>query len=213
MTKPTKPGWYAILHEDRGNTLVLLTQDSAQGLRMLLPGDLRLHDPAAWSGEFVGPLDVRALIEDQAIVANVRVVLARWLEFANREDTPAELRRINRDFALELSSALQPRAVQPIVPWWKLRISIKAGPRAGRPLGNTTEFRQVIRSLLSGTPPDPGFVFTSNLCSCYQLDAASDEALRDGRVDWRWFPLHESVFHTWKPPAEMRAEIQAEKKS
>lgn len=212
MSKPTKPGWYAILHEDRGDTMALVFKDPVHGLRMLIPGDARPADPSQWSGQFIGPLDLRSLTDANACLARVRGVLARWVEYAEREGAPESLRRVNRDFAIELKAALGP--TQPIgnlVPWWKLRMTLKDGPRAGRYLGNTTEFRAVLRGLLSGSPLGAESMTAGYLNSSYVLDEASEKALSEGRVDWRWFPMHESVLHRWRPHPDMRAAMQADK--
>ena len=88
-----------------------------------------------------------------------------------------------------------------IVKWWRLRLCVKDGPRANKWLGNTTEFRAVLR-YIKGTQA------ASSMNGCYRLDADSARAIDNGRVDWVHFPEYESANSRWRPPAEMRADAK-----
>lgn len=103
----------------------------------------------------------------------------------------------------------QKRAVP--IPWWTIKLTVKDGPRSGKWLGNTTEFRAVLRSLIASCRRDFGcrayfgYLTPSCLDSCYRLDDQSADALENGLVDWTWFPMSESVGSKWRPPPEMRS--------
>lgn len=87
-----------------------------------------------------------------------------------------------------------------LLPWWQLRLFVRGGPRDnGKALGITSEFRQVLRGVRIWGPD------TIISWRCYYFDDATLAALQDERIDWTWFPDHESVPTRWRPPADLRS--------
>ena len=119
----------------------------------------------------------------------------------------------NEAFAVgesQICATKRKHAAEPVaaVPWWALKLALKDGPRAGRWLGNTTEFRAVLSRIYSS--PFDG-CFSASALDLYVLDEASAEAIRSRRIDWRWYPAGEVYGSRWRPPREMRAAQRASK--
>jgi hypothetical protein len=89
------------------------------------------------------------------------------------------------------------------IPWWTLKIAPRTGTRAGRWMGNTAEFRAVLRGEKRGTSAIGDYQFCH-----YTGDAATLEALNSGEVDWTHFPDREAPGSRWRPPAEVRAAVK-----
>lgn len=103
------------------------------------------------------------------------------------------------EFVLNPLAPPQP-TTGPRIPWWALKVYVKDGPRAGRPLGLTTEFREVLRMVkLHG----PNTIATSN----HLLRGPRKCTLAD--VDWTHFPERERK--GWRPPPEMREAMRKTK--
>ena len=102
--------------------------------------------------------------------------------------------------------AAQSRATQEKpIPWWELKVSPRGGPRHGKWMGNTAEFRAVLRGEKHGHSAIGDYAFCT-----YTGDRRTLEALDSGRVCWTHFPEHESASTRWRPPAEMRKQMRAQ---
>jgi hypothetical protein len=87
-------------------------------------------------------------------------------------------------------------------PWWLLRVSPRAGVRYGRWMGNTREFRTVLRGERDGR-----CAISPNTWSSYTGDAATLETLNSGAVDWEGLGDREP----WTPSKDLRQRIRQSK--
>jgi hypothetical protein len=98
------------------------------------------------------------------------------------------------------------------IAWWTLKVCVASGKRAGKPLGLTVEFRQVLRDAKRGRF-NPCYIIEDD-CS-FASEHGKDRALRVQRsgvwhaIDWTWFPDHEISPEPWRPPKELRALLRA----
>lgn len=88
-------------------------------------------------------------------------------------------------------------------PWWLLRVSPRAGVRYGRWMGNTREFRTVLRGERDGR-----CAISPNTWSSYTGDAATLETLNSGAVDWDGLGDREP----WTPSKDLRQRIRQSKR-
>lgn len=89
-------------------------------------------------------------------------------------------------------------------PWWTLKVSPRGGVRHGRWMGNTTEFRTVLRGERYGRS-----AISNHRWSTYTGDDATLEALNSGAVDWTGLGDREP----WKPSPELRRAIRESKRA
>lgn len=89
-------------------------------------------------------------------------------------------------------------------PWWTLKVSPREGVRHGRWMGNTTEFRTVLRGERDGR-----LAISNHRWSTYTGDDATLEALNSGAVDWTGLGDREP----WKPSPELRRAIRESKRA
>lgn len=119
-----------------------------------------------------------------------------WHYMASAMDRPISC----GEFVLTPQAPPQP-TTGPRIPWWALKVYVKDGPRAGRPLGLTTEFRQVLRSLKR----------KEAISLCYRVTSPRRCTWAD--IDWTHFPERErgSGKAPWRPPPEMREAMRKTK--
>ena len=93
-------------------------------------------------------------------------------------------------------------AAVPKRPWWTLKVSPRDGVRYGRWMGNTREFRTVLRGERDGR-----CAISPNTWSSYTGDAATLETLNNGAVDWDGLGDREP----WTPSKDLRQRIRQSK--
>ena len=179
--------------------------------------------PLSASAQVVAPYGgvvTRVLVDEGAAVrqgqALARIqskdVLAAQADLARaRTDATAAATQARRDAAL-LAEGIIPAARNEQTqaraaaathrPWWTLKVSPREGVRHGRWMGNTTEFRTVLRGERDGR-----LAISNHRWSSYTGDAATLEALKSGAVDWTGLGDREP----WKPSAELRQKIRQSK--
>lgn len=106
----------------------------------------------------------------------------------------------NRDIVL--GRARRRAAATDKRPWWTLKVSPREGVRHGRWMGNTSEFRTVLRGERDGR-----LAISNHRWSGYTGDAATLEVLDSGAVDWTGLGDREP----WKPSVELRQMIRRSK--